>query len=210
MKFDAYEYIGVIVPGTIVLYTVAVLYPSLLPGLTTSLSLADLGVALVLAFIGGHLVQAGGNAWESIVWGVSGGMPTTWAAKDKTSLLNADQLARLDECLARDFQGERSALKDGRGPMRELFVRIRQNGKPDRIEKFNRNYGLMRGVAVAFLAAAVLILLKSPELWREALMMLALCAIATYRMIRFGTHYAREVFAEYLSLQPKEDVEPEP
>ena len=59
MKFDAYEYIGVIVPGTIVLYTVAVLYPSLLLGLTTSLSLADLGVALVLAFIGGHLVQAG-------------------------------------------------------------------------------------------------------------------------------------------------------
>lgn len=206
MKFDAYEYIGVIVPGTIVLYVAAVLYPSSLPGVTTSLSLADLGVALVLAFVAGHLIQAGGNAWEDMIWFFTDGMPTSWAAKDKTTLLSADQLTRLDTCFARDFQCERSSLTDGRGPMRELFVRIRKHGKTERIDKFNRNYGLMRGIAVAFLAAAALILLKSPYLWREALSMLALCAVATYRMVRFGTHYAREVFVEYLSLDPNSDT----
>lgn len=205
MKFDAYEYIGVIVPGTIVLYTAAVLHPALLPGLSTSLSLADFGITLILAFIAGHLVQAGGNAWEKVVWSLLGGMPTTWVAKERTTLLSTEQLDRLDARLARDFECDRTALKKGHGPMRELFIHVRKLGKSDRVDKFNRNYGLLRGVAVAFIAAALLMILKSTGLWREALTMLLFSTVATYRMVRFGIHYAREVFAEYLALATTKD-----
>ena len=200
MKFDLYEYIGVIVPGAIVLLAASLLYPSVLPTLTSSLSLGDLGLVLILAFVAGHLVQAGGNLWESIVWGISGGMPTCWVADPKKKLLSQEQLTRLDARLTKEFECKRSSLKSGRGPMREIFVRVRKLGKPDRIDKFNRNYGLMRGVAVSFLASALMVLVHDVDQWKGALLLVALAGISTFRMVRFGIHYAREIYAEYLSL----------
>lgn len=200
MKFDLYEYIGIIVPGAIVLLAASLLYPSALPTLTSSLSLGDLGLVLILAFVAGHLIQAGGNLWESIVWGMSGGMPTCWVANSKKNLLSEGQLTRLDTRLEKEFSCKRSDLKSGHGPMREIFVRVRKQGNPDRIDKFNRNYGLMRGVAVAFLASALMLLIHDINQWRGALLLVALAGISTFRMIRFGIHYAREVYAEYLSL----------
>jgi len=200
MKFDLYEYIGVIVPGAIVLLAASLLYPSVLPTLTSSLSLGDLGLVLVLAFVAGHLVQAGGNLWENIVWGLSGGMPTCWVANPSKKLLSDAQLTRLDTRLTKEFKCKRSALTTDRGPMREIFVRVRKLGKPDRVDKFNRNYGLMRGVAVAFLASALMLLIHDIDEWRGALLLVALSGVATFRMVRFGIYYAREIYAEYLSL----------
>lgn len=203
MKFDPYEYIGVIVPGAVVLVTLSILYPSILPALKSTLSLGDLGLVIILAFIAGHLIQAGGNLWETIVWWFAGGMPTSWAAKKETSLLTPEQLQRLDRCLEKDFGSSRELLEKGRGPTREIFVRIRNDGKPDRIEKFNRNYGLMRGVSVAFIVSAALMIINDPDQWQAALLVLLIAAIATYRMIRFGVHYGREVYAEYLTISEK-------
>ena len=203
MKFDAYEYIGVIVPGSILIVALSVLFPDIVPALEGSLSLGDLGLILILAFVAGHLAQAGGNLFERLVWWPMGGMPTCWVAKEKTRLLSASQLARLDERLAHDLGVTRTALADGVGPIREIFVRIRRDGKTDRIDKFNRNYGLMRGVAVALIAAAILTAFVDCTQWRASLLLLALAGIATYRMVRFGSHYAREVFVEYLSIKPQ-------
>lgn len=203
MKFDPYEYIGVIIPGSILVVAVSLLYPDLAPLLEKSLSLGDLGLILVLSFVAGHLLQAGGNIYERVVWAPAGGMPTSWVAKTKTQLLSKDQLERLDRKISEDFGAGRAALSRGRGPMREIFVSIRQHGNIDRIEKFNRNYGLMRGIAVAFLVAAILTATIDFSQWRIVLLLLAACAVATYRMMRFGTHYAREVFAEYLNLKTK-------
>ena len=205
MKFDAYEYIGVIVPGSILIATISLLYPDMTPVFKESLSLGDLGFILVLSFVAGHLVQAGGNLYEGLVWAPTGGMPTGWPAKEKSRLLSDNQLTRLEQKMETDLGTSRSALSNGRGPMREIYVRIRQDGNINRIEKFNRNYGLMRGIAVAFLISAILVAITDISQWRIALLLAAACAIATYRMVRFGTHYAREVFAEYLSLRKEDD-----
>lgn len=200
MKFDAYEYVGVIVPGCIPIVTIVALYPSAIPIVEATLSIGDFGIILILAFIAGHLLQAFGNLWESIVWFFLGGMPTSWAAKQNTSLLTDAQLKRLGEALERDFGCDRSALSSGRGLLREIVIRVGQRGSVDRIEKFNRNYGLMRGIACGFLAAGLLTLTIDLENWRQASGLLVLAGIATYRMVRFGTHYARETLAEYLNL----------
>lgn len=205
MKFDAYDYVGVIAPGAILVVTLSLLYPNLLPALSGTLSIGDLGLMLILAFVAGHLLQAAGNLWESLVWGVAGGLPTSWAAKDNTRLLTAKQLGRLDGLLAKDFECGRSALRDGLGPLREINVRIRHKGKPDRIEKFNRNYGLMRGVAAAFIISSALVLYEAASLWQIVLLLLAAGLLATIRMVRFGEHYAREIYAEYLNLPEKSE-----
>ncbi|MCH8058949.1 MAG: hypothetical protein IIA11_00680 [Proteobacteria bacterium] len=200
MKFDAYEYVGVIVPGSVVLVACSTLYPNALPMMTSTLSVGDLGLTLILAFVAGHLLQAGGNVWESIIWWFAGGMPTSWPAKTTTGLLSESQLLRLDERLRHDFGCGRDKVDSGRGLIREIVVRVRQDGDADRIDKFNRNYGLMRGIAVAFIVSAGLVLLQDRSLWPEAVGVVVIAGIATYRMIRFGIHYAREVYAEYLSL----------
>lgn len=199
VKFDLYEYTGVIVPGSILVVTLALIFPELVPSITTSLSLGDLGLVLILAFIAGHFVQAGGNVWESIVWKCLGGWPTASIMKASSSLLNQQQRDRLRTKLTSDF-GDVSVTEfgEGRGPMRELFVHIRQHGSIDRIEKFNRNYGLMRGTAVAFLVAAVLVLVLRPDEYTIAMLLAATALVFTVRMVRFGKHYAREAFAEYL------------
>jgi hypothetical protein len=76
MKFDPYEYTSVIVPGSVLVVTLALIFPDIMPSITTSLSLGDLGLVLILAFIAGHFVQAGGNVWESVIWKILGGWPT--------------------------------------------------------------------------------------------------------------------------------------
>jgi len=141
MKFDPYEYIGVIVPGSVLVLALALIFPQMLPSITSSLTLGDLGLMVILAFIAGHFVQAGGNLWEAIVWGALGGMPTSTVFKANSKLLTSDQRARLEAKLTDDYGAEASnGLTIGRGPMRELFVQVRQHGNIDRIEKFNRNY----------------------------------------------------------------------
>ena len=108
MKFDLYEYTGVIVPGSVLVVTLALIFPELLPSITSTLSLGDLGLMLILAYIAGHFVQAGGNAWEFIVWKCLGGWPTETVMSASSNLLNQEQRKRLQLKLAADF-GELAA-----------------------------------------------------------------------------------------------------
>ncbi|WP_286800824.1 hypothetical protein [Oceanicaulis sp. UBA2681] len=200
MKFEAYDYIGVIVPGSILVVTASLLFPEWTSLLGASITLGDLGLVLILAFLAGHLLQAVGNLWETIVWSVMGGMPSSWPARVKTLLLSDDQLNRLDERLQADFSIDRTELADGRAMIREIMVRIKRQGDVERIERFNRNYGLMRGVAAGLLVAGLLVLVLESESWPIAVMLGVAAGVATYRMVRFGIHYGREMYVEYLSL----------
>jgi hypothetical protein len=197
-KFDPYEYIGVIIPGIVVVITLILLYPATGYILNSGVSVGEFGLILIVSIVAGHLIQAFGNVFETVLWGLSGGMPTAWPANGDTKLLSQKQVDRLQAALKSDFECELLELKSGRGPIREVNAIVRQKGKVDRIETFNRNYGLMRGIATALLLASGLILLKDYHNWPLALGMVFASAVATFRMVRFGEHYAREMFVEYL------------
>ncbi len=209
-KFDPYEYIGVIIPGVVVVLTLMLLYPAASAVLSSGVTVGEFGLILILAIVAGHLIQALGNAYEGIVWGVLGGMPTTWPAKKSTGLLSAKQLVRLEAAIRADFDAPMSELASGRGPVREINAAVRAKGKTDRIEAFNRNYGLLRGISAALIVAGVLVFVVDRSDWMISLILAAAAVVATYRMIRFGQHYAREMFVEYLrccdhSPDPKPD-----
>ena len=199
MKFDPYEYTGVIVPGVVLILSLAIIFPDLIPSITSTLSLGDLGLVIVLSFIAGHFVQAGGNLLETVLWKLLGGWPTATALVSSSNLLSDTQKNRLKARLTTDF-GEAvvSSFGRGQGQTRELFVHVRQHGSIERIGKFNRNYGLMRGLAVSFLLSCILVAVFSPDGRKIAVLLGLVALVFCVRMVRFGKHYAREIFAEYL------------
>ena len=197
-KFDPYEYVGIVVPGMVLLFICIQIFPEQLTGMSNSLSIGDFGLALILAFVAGHLLQAVGNVFEKLVWLLFGGLPSTWPVKNKNRLLSSSQTARLEQKLKTETGCSTEALKNSAGLTREIYILVLSRGEVARIDKFNRNYGLLRGVATAFLLGSILILIEDRSNIKGMLFCLTAFVAATYRMTRFGIHYARELFVEYL------------
>jgi hypothetical protein len=80
-----------------------------------------------------------------------------------------------------------------------VYAIVSAAGKHARVDTFNGNYGLLRGLAAAFLALTFVALILGKGLYViGALVILLLLAIQ--RMHRFAVHYATELFAQYLLL----------
>lgn len=203
-RYNSYDYIGVIAPGTVVVFVLTVHYPALRTLLVNDgITVGGLGLFVLLAFITGHLLQAVGNIYEALLWKPFGGIPSNWIVSDKQSLVSKDQKEKIRSFLMNrygDFDWQTVSSKDWYSISRELYKIIEAKGDIQRIEVFNRNYGLMRGVASAFAVASFLIafILDSPV---EYILYSVLgLALATARMYRFGVHYAREVYVSFLAL----------
>ncbi len=70
-------------------------------------------------------------------------------------------------------------------------------GKAAHVDRFNGNYGLLRGLAAAFVALIVI----APMLGKGICIigvLLILLLLAIQRMHRFAVHYATELFTQYL------------
>jgi hypothetical protein len=83
-----------------------------------------------------------------------------------------------------------------------MYTDVERHGKTSRVETFNGNYGLNRGLSAAMLALALGSLLLEPKRWVVSLILAFLGAVYLYRMHRFGVHYARELYNQFLLLPP--------
>jgi hypothetical protein len=70
-------------------------------------------------------------------------------------------------------------------------------GKAARIDTFNGSYGLMRGLAAAFVVLFVLAVVvgKGVLVWGT---IVVLFVLAVHRMHRYSQHYATELFTQFL------------
>ena len=73
-----------------------------------------------------------------------------------------------------------------------------KNGKADRIDTFNGNYGLDRGLSAATFSLGCIALAQGRL--SVTLGLFALTARYGYRAYRFGVHYGREVYLQFLVL----------
>ena len=204
-NFDAYEYAGVIAPGTALVFGGLLLFPDLnLFSSERGFTVGDFGVFLLLTFVVGHLVQVVGTIMSDAWWYLWGGIPSDWVTSKPDDLLARTQIEKLETKVENDFnvQGGLSSVADGgwHPVTRQIYVKVNSAGRSARVDTFNRTYGVMRGISAAFLLLAVLVLAADIQNWSIALALAVVGLLALTRMHRFGVHYARELFVQYLEL----------
>jgi hypothetical protein len=211
-KLTFYEQVGIVIPGSVLLFGLLFFFPSLKDLLTKDgISFGQLGIFVLLAYAAGHLIAALGNFGEALFWWPFGGFPTDWVVHEKTNLLSDEQrdglprklLARLDINIPNLIGTNR---KKWFPISRQIYSDVERSGKPDRIEAFNGNYGLNRGLAAGCFALACISYVFGK--WLVAVGLLIICAIYVYRAYRFGVHYGRELYVQFLSLSDSIEVSP--
>ena len=202
-KLTFYEQVGIVIPGSVFVFGLLLFFPALQTVLAKEgVSLGDFGIFLLLSYAAGHLIAAIGNAAERILWPLVGGMPTDWITKTEPSLLSAAQIDLLEGKL----EGRLGIKGKLRGmdqkawwPIsRQIYADVAKNGKPDRVDTFNGNYGLNRGLAAATFALACVAAVDGK--WSMALVLLVLTVAYDYRAYRFGVYYGRELYLQFLVL----------
>lgn len=209
-SFDFYEFAGVLTPGAVVLYAVSLIIPEVAPFFAAKeFTVGDLGLFVILAYVAGHLIQAVGNLLEKVFWKPFGGMPTNWLLRTDQELLHAAQVKKLTEQLhgllgvGLEKPLPDLSVREWFPITRQIYAAVAAAGRAQRIDTFNGNYGMFRGIASAFVFAAVLnLFVHWPRGWPTSLALTASSALAVVRMHRFGVHYGRELFVQFLQLKP--------
>ena len=206
-QFDFYEFTGILAPGALFLAGLIYLWPDALRfDSFKDVSVGTFGFFVLLAYATGHLVQAAGNIIEAIWWKAFGGMPSDWVRDSKQSLLAPAQVDRLRLLLrTRLHLNVPDSLSDVTGAAwyaitRQVYAAVSAAGRAQRIDTFNGNYGLNRGLFAASFVLAILVLTEEPVQVKLFLILSAVAVIAGIRMHRFAKHYARELFVQFLQL----------
>ncbi len=206
--WDFYQIAGVIAPGMVLVVGGSILFfPAYYNGLlaVANVSLGSFGVGLILAYVAGQLLQAIGNGVEAVWWRLWGGMPTDWIRTSKHEIVAPAQ-RELVQSRVRDIINDSSFTlshatnKHWHVITRQIYAAVAAANRSARVDIFNGNYGLCRGIA-----AALLLLLAGSTVvhWREwkiEVVLALLMTLAVYRMHRFGVRYGRELFVQYLQL----------
>src|SRR6266571_6089003 len=216
--FDFYEFTGILVPGAITLVAILLVFPQIRTSLFSSdLTVGDLGLFVVLAYAAGHLTQAVGNGVEWVLWKVMQGMPTDWVRTRAHPLLAHAQIQTLQAKLSSELNIQTTidekTLSSGAwyNITRQIYAAVAAQSRNNRIDIFNGNYGLNRGIASALLIGlALLLLVHGPMYWQIALLILLSAGVALYRTYRFGIRYARELFVQFLQLPTSESTSATP
>jgi hypothetical protein len=203
-KFNAYEYIGVIAPGSVIMFGATMVYPDLKALISgDGVTIGGLGIFIILAYIVGHLLQGFGNFFENIFWSCFGGLPTQWVLKPKKQFLASVQVSKLFEAVRKlypEFNPVTVSSRDWFFITREMYSRVRAADLSERIDIFNQSYGLLRGIGVALIFATALSAFLHPLEWEAYTLIAGAAALAIYRMYRFGTYYGRELFIAFLKM----------
>jgi hypothetical protein len=167
-----------------------------------------------MAYVAGHLVQSFGNLIELIWWKCARGWPTDWVRTRRHDILALAQWnilpARIRELIRIECSDSLATFteKDWKSITRQVYASVRKAGRAERVDVFNGNYGMFRGIAaslVIILAAACLDAEKHN--WRLYGSLLVMLGLALMRMHRFGVHYSRELFVQFLNTEPNEATE---
>lgn len=210
---DFYEFAGIVLPGATTLIGILLLYPELQTYIPTKdMTIGGFGVFLVLSYVGGHIVQVVGNGVEWAWWRLWGGMPTDWVWGRKRGLLTPAQADALEAQLPMKLGLPHPAETDKTTPRhwsaltRQVYAAVAASARAARVDAFNGNYGLSRGIVAALLLLAFLTVASDLNRWNIMLGILAGAAAATYRMHRFGSRYAQELFVQFLQLPVPQGV----
>ncbi|WP_224826487.1 hypothetical protein [Cognatishimia sp. MH4019] len=204
MKFDPYEFIAVAIPGALPTLTVSLLVPEVAAVIMANgVDLGSFGIFLIVSFVVGHVVQLVGNVIEQIEAFVTFGA-IDMAVREERRPVHSEQWHRFCNHLAEASISGPAGItsKTWPGLRREVYARLSADGRTERIDMFNRTYGLCRGmVAGAAISAGVLLFFGDENGWKLSAMVVVFLALPLYvRMRRFSRYYFTETVSQFLSL----------
>ena len=208
-KLSFYEQVGIVMPGAVFLFGMMFYLPELHDVLAKDgVSVGGLGIFVIISYAIGHLLAALGNAIENMYWYFKGGMPSNWIVGPAPRLLSSTQIAKVEALTAARLgltppPFVELTAKTWFPIFRQIYSDVEKHGKPGRGDIFNGNYGLNRGLCAAALALGVAIFAKAPDQWFVSLALVGVSLVYLYRMHRFGVHYAREIYNQFLLLPPE-------
>jgi hypothetical protein len=212
-QLDFYEFAGVLLPGVVLLTAMGLVFPEKRAELIGGdLSVGDLGWTTMLAYVLGHLLQGVGNLIEKAYWGFWGGMPTDWIRSRRRPLIAGQQAQLLQENLRKLLADEAFELTreleshQWYSLTRQLYAHASDSGLAQRVDVFNGNYGLFRGLVAAFLLVLIVVVVRDWTDWQAELFLIGLITVSLYRMHRFGVLYARELFVQFIQASIKTET----
>lgn len=204
--FSKYDIIGLMTPGALFLGLIATNFVKSYKEIS-DLSLGGLGLISILCFVTGHIVQAVGNLIEWIYFRFWG-KPTDRILKKRYRALGQEQIAVLGRQIAtrygfKGFELGKQTKSSWAPIVRQMISDVSIQRSAGRLDAFNSNYGLFRGLLAAILLAIpVQIALNGFNPTMVALDILIGILIFA-RMHRFARHYANELFSQFLLLNKK-------
>jgi hypothetical protein len=204
-EFSFYEFTGTVIPGATLILGLAFADPPLRDFLVgDKFGAGHLGLFLVASYIAGQIVQGIGNLLEKLLWAFRG-MPSTWIRRAKPPYLSDAQTMRLREVLTTLLGHEVGPLQNldaraCRGITGQLYAKLEKEGRAQRIDIFNGNYGLFRGIASALLVVVAVMSIKHGFWTQSTAIMAGVFVVALMRMHRFGVHFASEMYRQALNL----------
>jgi hypothetical protein len=196
-EFSFYEFVGILVPGVTLLFFAELIIETVYAKVILDFSkIGESFIFLIIAYGIGHVLQAVGNVFELIFWKVFGGMPTQWLTKANRfnyKLFDTEQTEIIKQKAYAQF-GKKSDKDYGM----EIYcwLSLKEKITEKRIDVFNANYSLFRGLSVTFYILSAIILKYLG--WRIMFVPLTVAALSNYRMFRFAKLYAKEVYRSYL------------
>ena len=205
-QFSLYDILGVLAPGAVLTIGIIAIYPDTIKVIPNKdFSLGDLGVVVLISYVLGNLVAALGNLLEIPYWKITGGQHSELARRRGANVITTHQLAAVEARLHKagflEKDGTISRLSRGewRGMTRQIYAYLDSRKMTQRIDAFNAQYGMNRGISAGFLALIVITMIHSRFiLWKVQLILLICTALAAYRMQRFSRHYAAELFRQFI------------
>jgi hypothetical protein len=203
--FDFYEYAGIIVPGAILTLGLLWLFPESRALFSKEgVTFGELGLFVIVAYAAGQLIQGVGNWIEWVWWKTWGDFPSRRVLSGH--LISADQHKRVVEALRKDGKVTTDvsscSLSECLAIVREVYSVVAAAGKAARVDTFNGNYGLLRGLAASFFVLLIAATVLGKGIYVVGALVLLLL-LALQRMHRFGKHYALELFIQYILIADK-------
>jgi hypothetical protein len=248
-SFDLYDYTGYIVPGAVLLLGLAIFFPWIRDQFgSPKLGLGEIGVFIIIAFILGHLLHGLGHVTIERVMHdaclvfhtdkVVDGTLDFPSVKDRERLIKKIEYIFNEQIPGSPTPPSAKAScaatllpvdkEDWKALVQRMYVAVSAAKRNDRVDIFNRIYGLHLGLATAFGLILVMyvfvcraahqgeldwrwthsfpitIMNRDRFNWRDVAMLavalLLAFGIAVYRMNEFSDLYARELFAAFMSL----------
>lgn len=196
-EFSFYEFVGIIVPSVIFLYTA-----QLIIDFAYQKQMVDFGkigettIFIIVCYGFGHILQSLGNIFENILWFIYGGMPSKWLNK-KNTFGNTLFENPLNQKIL-----EKAKLKFGEGiadygTLSYNLIFLKE--KTARIDIFNGNYSLFRGLSVSFLL--ITIMCGYFFNWQITALVTIPFFLSVARMVRFAKYYATDTFRTFYNIE---------